>query len=454
MGKADAFSPQTTGVSQLYRLPVTDLTTDKARVTFRILPAFRETPLSDPTARNVNVADPTNWVPFRNPHDNWDFTDWFARVVASTYVGHGPKFDFVSPLTFDDGAYCPVSALYEAARNNPEWKYLTDRSKEAGAKIAPLQKPSNRLLMNIAVAQQFGAEGGLGVLNASGAISLVGTGVGLTQARNSVPASSMADPFQQWVTWDVTNPDNGPLLFAKKGGDTRNPNNYQIEMVRMRDGQEVRNAPTHGQLPGRIPLWGDGLRAILNVLDPQEIVTKLSRAFCAYSPTRVHELNLLRDVFTPMGFTLPAAPSAPAASPTVQAGWGSGQPAGAAPAAGGWNVPAAAPAAPAAPAAGGWNVPAAAPSAPAPGPSAPAPGPSAVWGHNPLPTQPESAKPAWMPAAAPAAPAAPAAAPAPAAPQAPETAGPANTPTAAAPGMPQGAGFQSALAALGLGKPK
>jgi hypothetical protein len=56
MGKADAFTPQTAGASQLYKLPVTDLTTDKAKLNFRILPAFRETPLSEVSRNRVLVT--------------------------------------------------------------------------------------------------------------------------------------------------------------------------------------------------------------------------------------------------------------------------------------------------------------------------------------------------------------------------------------------------------------
>ena len=419
--------------------------TGDAAIAFRILPAYAYG--KTPDGRTVPMS-PVAWEPFRRP--SGDFTEWGNTIQLSRGVGHGKDYksgtrkDIISPKTFDPDAVCPLTMLYQAAAQYPEWQYLIEDQKMPDGKVvnrAALTKPGKLLVMNVVDVGDPQTSGivQLGAFTKSAYDSLFATN-GLAVAPSPAASAEMVaqNYLLQWAYGDITDPNTGPVLLCMKVKGQGQFSKYNISL--MADSQnQVRRWPLgEAYLQQRYDLAN--LETIVARDTEQEIIGMLCQLMNMRGPHGRHEWHLLKDVFGQIA-NIPNPPeNAPAASPTVQSGF-------AAPTTGGYGQP---PMQGPAPMAGFGPGQA----APAPmgafGPGQAAPAPMAGYGPGQaIPMGPPATGPAPMQYAAPAAAPAPfAAAPAPTAAPAPYMA-----PVAPAAGPATAAAVGPAVAAAAAAMP-
>lgn len=294
----------------------------KSEIYFRILPAF-----------NPEVDDPRkSWLPFRLPDGS--LTDWAEVIRLGALVGHGsPKDggrgDVLSMKTLDDELSCPLEEAYRAASSYPEWRYLTERIVDDNDNFvaSPVLPPvTSQFIFNcvdIGTANENDVV--IGVVSKSAGLSLLSDGKGLASRRaaNVTDAQVGENPMVQWVTGDLTHPATGPVLVCYKETDKGKYSGYVIDIATKSGTHSYMRHPlTEGHMEQR-----KDLSDLTNVIIPpteEAIVAQLVRLLNMRSPNGHHEYDFLRLVFGDR-FKIPASPSAPAGSQTVQSGFGGGQ---------------------------------------------------------------------------------------------------------------------------------
>ena len=300
------------------------LTGDNA-ILFRILPAYDYN--SKDAAGNIN---PAGWLPFRAPDDS--LTAWGGLIKISRRIGHGRgkasmRKDFLSPRTFNtsEDTFCPVTTLYNTAAMTPEWQYLIDDVRDANKKQieqAALNRPQDYLAINIVELSAALPEVIVGMLTKSALDGLLNpnkNGLACARANNCNDDMIRQNYLVKWSCGDLTDPTNGPVMFIMKEKDKGDFSSYRIGIA-TDNHNNIRRYPLGAEILARRYDLTD-LHYTLHVPPDEETVNSLVRIFCMHSPSGHHEWELLKLAFGQY-FKIPDAPMAPAASPTVQSGFG------------------------------------------------------------------------------------------------------------------------------------
>ena len=300
------------------------LTGDNA-ILFRILPAYNYN--DKDAAGNIN---PVGWLPFRTPDDA--LTAWGGIIKISRRIGHGRgkasmRKDFLSPRTFNasEDTFCPVTTLYNTAAMTPEWTYLTDDVRDANKKQieqAALNRPQDYLAINIIELSAALPDVIMGLLTKSsldGLLNANKNGIACQRANNVTDEMIRMNYLVKWSCGDMTDPNQGPVMFISKEKDKGDFSSYRIGIA-TDNHNNIRRFPIAPDLLMRRYDLTD-LRYTLHMPPDEETVASLVRIFCMRSPNGHHEWELLKLAFGQF-FKIPDAPSAPAASPTIQSGFG------------------------------------------------------------------------------------------------------------------------------------
>ena len=327
----------------------------QAGLQFRLLPAF------DPTTMQIKDGlyvpmDLKSWVPFRDPQSHQLQT--FARPMkVATFIGHGKgqdgrRRDLLSPITFDGGnpdeqPHCPLTTLFRAAENDPEWMYLTEDKMGADNRFPTerrvLSFPSWQMVANVVDVNAPQPKVELGVFTTSAYNALLskrGETLGLVWQTANItdPEVLSKNPLCRWACGDLTSPLVGPVLSLTKA--TGPFGKYGIQMAK-NSANQVLTVPISEQLlEQRYNLYQ--LESIVVRHSDEEIIHELVKLLNGVSPSGQHEWLFLRKVFGHIvgkdvipdppaqgyvqGYSAPAAPPAaqpgpglPAATPAMPA---------------------------------------------------------------------------------------------------------------------------------------
>jgi len=316
---------------------------------FRLLPAF------DPATMQMKDGAwvPTNlasWVPFRDPQTQ-NLQSFARPIKITTFIGHGKgkdgrRRDLLSPITFDTGSdrpdsdgrpLCPLTTLFQAAENDPEWMYLikdaesTDQRFPAERQI--LSFPSWQMIANIVDVHDPQQRVVLGVFTTSAYNSLLsrrGEAPGLVWQPASVedPSILINNPLARWACGDLTHPTRGPVLALTKapGAYGKYGINQAVDSV----GNILRLPISDALLEQRYNLCQ--LETIAIRQTEEELIHELVKVLNGINPVNgQHEWVFLRKVFGSLvgkgvipdppaagytqGYNTPVAAPAPAAAP-------------------------------------------------------------------------------------------------------------------------------------------
>lgn len=181
----------------------------------QILPAFNP----------QNPADPQGFVPCLV---NGQPTAWFGMIQAAKFVGHGGGGNWketcpiLSLASFEGKEPCPYLKLLHYCKNNPDWKYLTEKTGHFGAsdyQDAVLKPAKSILLLNIVEVDNPGAGVQLGEFSFSVASDLLHEETGLVFQRNlqleNYPNAEQAlalNPMLAYANGDITDPAKAPIF--------------------------------------------------------------------------------------------------------------------------------------------------------------------------------------------------------------------------------------------------
>lgn len=357
---------------------------------FRILPAHDPNTAQTQPDGSITV-DPNSLVTFRTADGR--LNPWGRIVKVAKFVGHGvigkggSRKDIVSLSTYSNGegeVFCPYQQLIDYASKMPQWKYLFEDTKDASGRIterrALSRHPDIVLIFNMIDAKNPAEGVQIGQMSKSASDALIGKN-GLACQRNVSATQEMLqqNPMMEWACGDITDPATGPVFLIQKDPNPKGKfTGFVVEYATDGQGKIIRMPVDAAILQQRYNLLD--INSIVPKPTEEEIVNTLVEALNQFSPSGVHEYELLKAVFG-HSFKIPDPP-AQAYSPGLGAA-----PKVAAPVTNTFSVPA-----PAVPA------PAPAP-APVPAPAAPAPAPVAAAPAVPAPA-PAPAAPAPAPAAA------------------------------------------------------
>ena len=296
--------------------------TGKDPVIFRILPAFNP----------ANPDKEMSWLPSIDPSGN--LTDWAFILKVVRYVGHadfrsGGRQDLISLHTFDDETTthdCPLDRLYNCIREDPAtWGYLI---KDKGEKNDPNRvsaaygRVQGLLVANILdlAAAQDGVK--LGVFTTGATQELIDPEEGLVFTPNCMPnleAFIAQDYMNRYANGDITHPGTGACLNCMKGTKNGEMSGYKISIATNSQNRSViRKSLDRSQMGQRYNLASPA--NVINAPTEESLVQALVGLLNGRSPDGYHEYALLRLVFPQ--HRIPEPPAAPAASSTVQSGFG------------------------------------------------------------------------------------------------------------------------------------
>jgi hypothetical protein len=366
---------------------------------FRIAPAF-----------NPNDTNPgTSYVPFVD--DGGSLADFALILRICRFVGHGrggfgTRRDLLSLKTFEqpgEEIFDPLDHLLKIINQSAaDWGYLIkDRGEGQNRERSAYGKSSPHLILNIWDFNQPTVGIQLGCFTSSACNALLDPKTGLAYQRTNIPEEMLKQNYLAgYAVGDLTDPNNGPAVVCAKGKEQGDFSKYKITLLTDMNGGVVRKPLTQELLAQRYNLSDPG--AIINIPTEDELIDALVQLLNMRSPTGMHEHALLKMAFPQ--FSVPEPPAAPAASPTVQAGFGGSPAAGyqsqtTTVAPGGAPVPV--------PTGGTAVPPAPVPTAtPAPAPTQPAPAPAGGTAVPPTPAPapaptpaPEATPPASSPEA-------------------------------------------------------
>jgi hypothetical protein len=272
---------------------------NKEGYAFRILPAFPEKPCA-----------PDAWVTFRDTQG--ELTNWGRVIFVNRFVGHrgGTQRDILSLHTFDPTDACPMYELIAFVKRSPEWRYLQDRTRTADGKedAAPLAKGLDKMLLcNImSVAEpHLGAQ--IALMTAMPLKSLLEPGGLATQLNAGIPKHLLAsEPMLQWACGDITSPVDGPVLEIKKENKPGSFAGNKVDYRQAMHNTVARMSVPSDVLASRYDL--ENLDSIVQRPTRNDIISALVKVFNRFSPSGVHEYEMLRQVFG-HEYNIPASPS-------------------------------------------------------------------------------------------------------------------------------------------------
>lgn len=281
----------------------------KNPVVFRVLPAF------DPN--NNNKA--TSWLPFCL--QDGSLTDWGMVVYIARYVGHGQnRKDILSLKSFGTDVQDPLDILIQTVNAIPEWGYLTKDVGEGKSAIRKaLPRPSATFLANVWDVNQASQEVAIGVFPTSAAKAFMDSKSGLIYQRANLPPEVLAQNYLlQYSVGDLTSPHDGPALCIAKGTDKGEMSSFQVYLATDSQHRVVKRNLTQEMLAQRYDLAQP--QSFIDIPTEEDVIKQLITTFNMRSPSGYHEYSLLKQAFPT--YPIPEPPSAPAATPTIAAGFG------------------------------------------------------------------------------------------------------------------------------------
>lgn len=296
----------------------------KDTIPFRILPSF-------PRGYVPGQGDPMAWVPFRL--DENTLTDWCIYIYIARYIGHGAAYpsrrDFVSSLNFPEGGECIFTKLYHAAKNNPEWRYLTIEGLDGSGKKdrPPLTLPTRMLVCNIVDIEKAPQICTLGAMTIGAAYSFLNPqkGWAYMPAVNVSAEVRGANPMASWYLGDFTDPNQGIRFRMLKGTKNGDMSPYEAELEKDSYGRVSMHTATVEQMRGRYNLVDT--TSYLSRPSDVELVEGLVQLMNQVSPSGRHESEFLRMVLPEYADLVPQVSTAYSNIPrSMQPGFGQQQP--------------------------------------------------------------------------------------------------------------------------------
>jgi len=309
----------------------------QSEMNIRILPSFGVANINNDNGV-ITVTNELGWDYFKQPTGSTDapFTCWARMLFSWNFLGHGMgaganRVTIIAPQSFDSGAgqvYDPVEEVRNAARRDPQWKYLTEDVMSGDTKVDSAAIPfmKKELIFNMIDLADLEKGTQLGLLGKSGFESLMGS-KGLCHQRNSncTPEILESNPMAMWNSGDITNPATGPVLKVQKEVGKGKYASYFIQACFAPGQASLMTYPVAEQFLKERYVLEDPY-SFISKLSDQDVVDKLCKALDGVNPlTREHEHVFIKRVLGDR-FTVPEPPaaySAAAAAPGV----GFGQPA-------------------------------------------------------------------------------------------------------------------------------
>ncbi len=282
----------------------------KQPIVFTILPAL------DP----ANPDKATSYLPAILPDNS--LSAWGNGATVYRGIGHGDWKERCSVVSLSSvGEQCPIDALYNAARRDPEWEYLVRDEGEFGSPnrvTAAIPQKRMMLFCNVYLPNDATRVAHVGIFSKTLANKLVGEN-GLVFAPSMATEQDIAANYlAAYANGDITSPQASPNLVVEKGHDKGEMSGYDVKFALDAGRRVVRTAITQDIMATRHNMAD--LREYLNVLTAEQIVQLLVRELSGRSPAGFHEHAFLKLVLGGT-FSIPEPPSAPGAMRTVQAGF-------------------------------------------------------------------------------------------------------------------------------------
>ena len=297
---------------------------------FRICPAFA------PPDENGNVH-PLSWVPFVDETET--ATPWLVSYKEWSNIGHGPwgrEGNRKSFLRFCDlvpgysvpgrDYFDPIEMVKDFVRDNRrEWGYLFDKGPNPNGREDSVLRwyPDELLLCNVVIYSTTSVpRTTLGSFSQSLRRQLIGGSTkteseeGIISRMSGLPPDMIAqNPFRRFRLGDVTNPQEGPVLEVYRDLSTGVPR-YKIRPAKSENGQGIMlRTLDEQQMADRLDLSNPA--NFLNFpTDPEGIhahqqaeIDRLVGCLNQWSPDKkLHEFEMLRYLFGPLGFEIPQPP--------------------------------------------------------------------------------------------------------------------------------------------------
>ena len=300
----------------------------KQPITFSILPAM------DP----ANPDKHTSYLPSILPGNPPTLSDWGNGAYVYRRLGRGDwkeRYDIVSLSSV--GEECPIDVVRKVAKSDPTWQYLTDDGKFGDPNRIPAVLPAKRqfLFCNVYLPNEAERVAHVGIFSKSVASKLVGeNGLIFQPSPSATEEQVQANYLAAYANGDITAPQGAPAFVVEKGHDKGEMSAYELKFALDANRRVMRIQATQDIMATRYDI--NDLRSYLNILTAEQIVNVLIRELTGRSPAGYHEYALLKLALGSR-YQIPEPPSAPAATSTIQSGFGAGMdggvPAGAVPAA-------------------------------------------------------------------------------------------------------------------------
>jgi hypothetical protein len=188
---------------------------------------------------------------------------------------------------------------------------------------AAVKRPGRHLVMNVLeIDTKEAPQVVLACMTPGATKSILGTQQGLAFQINGNANTEMIekDYLTAYAYGDLTNPFSAPVLAVTKGQDKGQFSAYMVLPARSPSNNLIRRQPIPAELlPNRYNLTA--LEQYVTVMKEEEIIASFVQLFNQRSPQGYHEYELLKVAFGDL-YRIPDAPSAPAATRTVQGGFG------------------------------------------------------------------------------------------------------------------------------------
>ena len=289
---------------------------DKSKpIVFTIMPAI------DPNNPDKSVS----YLPSILPDGN--LSDWGSSADVYRGIGHSKDWkERCSVVSLSSvGEECPLDLVYNMAKNDPAWSYITDDGKFGDPNRQRAVIPAKRRLMfcNIYLPNETERVAHVGIFSAGIAKKLVGDN-GLVWQPNPTAddAAIQANYLAAYANGDITSPQGAPAFVIEKGHDKGEMSAYAIKYALDSNRRVLRYPLTTDIMATRYDL--KDIRSFLNILTAEQIVQMLIREMTGRSPAGYHEYALLKLALG-QRFQIPEPPAAPGAMSTVPSGFQAGQ---------------------------------------------------------------------------------------------------------------------------------
>ena len=235
--------------------------------------------------------------------------------------------DLLSLKTFESGdqpIWCPLAALYQTITEDQNvWGYLiVDRGErdDKNRTRKSFDRAAKQLVANILDVNQVQDGIKLGVFTTGAGGKIIDRGEGLVYQPNASPGVEeyiKQNYMNAYANGDLTDPNTAACLICEKGKDKGDFSPYQIRIAQDNNRRVIRRPLDTSMMEQRRNL--SNLADIINIPTEEELVQSLIGLLNGRSPLGYHEFALLKLAFPQ--FRIPEPPAAPAASPTIQAGF-------------------------------------------------------------------------------------------------------------------------------------